>query len=269
MTPLNPDITIHLGDVYYSGTSDEEQHLLVDLWPKGKIGALALNSNHEMYSASEPYFNLALRSSLFHLQQGCSYFALENDHWVIVGLDSAYFSDESKLYMNGSLGNNGQQIDFLKEQVAKKKPVIVLTHHNGLLQDGSGPEKPAGKDAPLWDQVLSAFPQGGGPRYWYWAHIHAAITYAPQGPSQINCRCAGHAAVPQGSPAQLLKNKSNVTWFESRPANDPLIPQRVLNGFAMLTLDGDHIHEEFYDENGEIPWQQQSETKVISREDGS
>lgn len=57
---LRPDYTIHLGDVYYSGTSDEEQHLLVDSWPRGTAGAFTLNSNHEMYSGAKPYFLDAL-----------------------------------------------------------------------------------------------------------------------------------------------------------------------------------------------------------------
>jgi hypothetical protein len=254
MTSLSPDITIHLGDVYYSGTSDEEQHLLVDLWPKGKLGALALNSNHEMYSAAEPYFQLALQNPLFALQQGCSYFALENSNWVIVGLDSSYYSDESELYMRGSLGSNGVQIDFLKMQVAKGKRIIVLTHHNGLLPDGSAPEQQAGRDATLWDQVISAFPTGAGPDHWFWAHVHAGIAYTPQGPGNILCRCVGHSALPQGSPAGILQGKPNVSWFESRPAHDPLIPERILNGFVALSFDGPRLSERYYDENGTIAW---------------
>ena len=100
---LQPHLTIHLGDVYYAGTDDEEDHLLVSLWPPAQIGALTLNSNHEMYSGAKPYFQQALCSSLFKLQQQCSFFVLENSNWVIVGLDSAYYSNEEGLYMDGSL----------------------------------------------------------------------------------------------------------------------------------------------------------------------
>jgi len=31
MAILQPHLTIHLGDVYYAGTSDQEQHLLVNI----------------------------------------------------------------------------------------------------------------------------------------------------------------------------------------------------------------------------------------------
>jgi hypothetical protein len=51
-----------------------------------------------------------------------------------------------------------------------------------------------------------------------------------------------------------LAGKPNVEWFEQRPANDPDIPKRVLNGFAVLTLDGPNIQEAFYDENGGVAW---------------
>lgn len=247
---LQPHLTIHLGDVYYAGTTEQEKHLLVNLWPKGSLGALTLNSNHEMYSGATPYFKDALNSDLFALQRGCSYFALENSGWVIVGLDSAYYSDAEKLYMEGSLypdGGPAAQLDFLKIQVAKGKKVIVLTHHNGLSEDGSSPTR-------LWTQVMSAFPDGAGPAYWYWGHVHAGVVYRPYGTANVLCRCGGHGAVPWGQAGMLAKS-SNVEWYERRSARDPDIPERVLNGFTVLRLDGSDLKEIFYDENGGIAWE--------------
>jgi hypothetical protein len=51
-----------------------------------------------------------------------------------------------------------------------------------------------------------------------------------------------------------LAGESNLVWYENRNANDPDIPQRVLNGFATLTLNGPNIQETFYDENGGVAW---------------
>ncbi len=247
---LHPHLTIHLGDVYYAGTSEQEQHLLLNLWPKGSLGALTLNSNHEMYPGAGPYFDQALASSLFSIQQQHSVFALENDNWVIVGLDSAYYSEAEGLYMDGSLYPDGgptAQLDFLKSLVAKNKKVIVLTHHNGLSEDGS-------KTTNLWSQVMSAFPLGAGPAYWYWGHVHAGVVYQPRPETgNVPCRCCGHGALPWGQASQLANNP-NVAWYENRLANDPDIPQRVLNGFAVLDLDGPGIREVFYDENGGVAW---------------
>jgi hypothetical protein len=245
---LEPHITVHLGDVYYAGTSEQEQHLLVDLWPAGPKGSFTLNSNHEMYSGGSPYFDVALANSKFALQNQSSFFALENDKWIIVGLDSAYYSSEAGMYLDGSLGNDGVQVGFLKAQVEKGKNVIVLTHHNGLSDDGSATNT-------LWGQVMSAFPANAGPAVWYWGHVHAGVVYRnhdPQG-RNVACRCCGHGALPWGQ-APVFNSPPKVLWYEKRPADDRDIPQRVLNGFAVLYLDGPDIDEVFYDENGGAAW---------------
>lgn len=87
MKRCSPDITIHLGDVYYSGTTHEEtDNLLLAGWPRGSIASFTLNSNHEMYSGGIGYFNVALRDPAFSQQKNCSYFALYNKHWLVIGL---------------------------------------------------------------------------------------------------------------------------------------------------------------------------------------
>jgi hypothetical protein len=140
---VNADYTIHLGDVYYAGTSTEESENFVDIWPAGSRGTFALNSNHEMYSGGGPYFH-AVSGGKFGLQAPHSFFALENSHWIIVGLDSGYFADELRVYLDGSIGDASDGRDtqplFLRRMAEKAKDegksVIVLTHHNGLSEDG-------------------------------------------------------------------------------------------------------------------------------------
>jgi hypothetical protein len=57
-----------------------------------------------------------------------------------------------------------------------------------------------------------------------------------------------------------MEDQTNVLWYEKRSAKDPDFQgqpdklQRVLNGFAMLYLDGPIIQEVFYDENGGVAW---------------
>jgi hypothetical protein len=249
MAALHPDITIHLGDVYYSGSSDQEANLLVKCWPPGPKGSFALNSNHEMYSGSKPYFQ-ALGAAPFTLQKGCSFFALENSNWVIVGLDSAYFADEIELFINGSLNPAGgtTQIQFLENMAAKGKKTIILSHHNGLTEDGAGTTE-------LWGQVMSGFPTGQAPAYWYWGHVHTATVYNTGDPARLGvaCRCCGHGALPWGEAAEL-EGAANVAWYEKRKAGDPNLQERVYNGFAVLRLDGPNIAETFYDETGGIAW---------------
>jgi hypothetical protein len=122
----------------------------------------------------------------------------------------------------------------------------MLTHHNGLSEGGLTTTN-------LWPQVMSGLGANAGPALWYWGPAHAAAIYKPLGPARVLTRCCGHSALPWGK-ASSLANSQNVEWFESRSANDPDIPDRVLNGFAVLSLSGPNIQETFYDENGGVAW---------------
>ena len=107
--------------------------------------------------------------------------------------------------------------------------------------------------------MTPSMPSDRGPIYWYWGHVHAGIVYKPQA-GNVLCRCCGHGGLPWGLPwGQATEfnpqNNTQVEWCDNRPANDPDIPQRVFNGFAVLMLDGPNIKEVFYDENGGIAWQ--------------
>src|SRR5580693_6732619 len=63
-------------------------------WPGTQGKSFALNSNHDMYAHGTGYFNTALASPIFASQNRCSYFALYNDRFRIVGLDTAYFDPD-------------------------------------------------------------------------------------------------------------------------------------------------------------------------------
>jgi hypothetical protein len=244
---LKPDFTIHLGDVYYAGTGEQETDNFVSIWPNGSLGSLALNSNHEMYSGGGPYFK-AVSGGNFSLQAPFSFFALENTNWIVIGLDSAYFANELEAYINGSIGDGGQ-LAFLRQVATKaateRKKVIVLTHHNGLEEDGSAPTA-------LWNEVMAAFPAGTAPAYWYWGHVHAGVVYVQQR-NGVRCRCAGHGALPWGFASELANNP-NVTWFESKKDGDDPDNLRVLNGCVFLELKGESVTETFFDENGNRAW---------------
>src|SRR5215208_1609836 len=69
MRRADPDVTIHLGDVYYPGTEDEYRSYCMapGCWPSGKLrpggdadarGTYVLNANHEMYSGGRGYFGV-------------------------------------------------------------------------------------------------------------------------------------------------------------------------------------------------------------------
>ena len=254
---LKADHTIHLGDVYYSGTDDEERSKFVGRWPSGtnaSAPSFALNGNHEMYSGGEGYFVDVLTNPQFRAQQVLSYFALVNDAWIICGLDSAYYASDF-LYQKGNL--DSVQLGWLRDmgQAARRagKKVALLTHHHGIDLD---PDlNLVTYQQPLWDQVNRAL--DGGPDYWYWGHVHAGIGYksVASGGRSVLARCVGHGGVPYApfpNPANLGDNAVKVDWAETTRANDPDEERRALNGFMLLSFDGPHLLEEFRDENGNV-----------------
>lgn len=271
---LKPNLTIHLGDVYYAGTETsadggimfpgEEVNNFTSLWKQGTLGkSFTLNSNHEMYSGANGYFKDALNadhksghSDLFEAQTCTSYFAITFKDWIIFGLDSAYY-DQSTLIMHGAISDakHTQQAKFIHDTLQNNPQctsVMILTHHTALKTDGSK------VNDPLWTQVTQAVScvTGKNPDVWYFGHVHNGIVYSPSSAgTSTKCRCVGHGALPFGS-AYGLDNNTNVTYYANTPLpnGDEQQKNRVLNGFAFLTLGKGTIQETFYDQEGNVAW---------------
>lgn len=236
---INPTYSVHLGDVYYAGTESEEDEKFISLWPEGSKASFTLNSNHEMYSGGFGYFGNVLKDPKFAAQNGHSYFALQNDDWLVIALDTAYHADEINLYQHGNL--DPDQCDFLDgllEKDTQNRRTILLTHHNGLSVDGVTPTA-------LWGQIAPRF--ANRELWWYWGHMHAGVVYSDRG--QVHPRCAGHGAIPAGTPGSLVANPAAI-WHESQKATDLLYSARVRNGFVLLCLDGRTLTETFINEDG-------------------
>jgi hypothetical protein len=83
--------------------------------------------------------------------------------------------------------------------------------------------------------------------------VHAAVVYRNQDPA--GCNVAAVAVAMAGCSGDRRRNwRTLLEWYEKRSAGDPDIPQRILNGFAVLRLDGSNITETFYDEKGGGGW---------------
>ena len=268
MATKDPHYTIHLGDVYYSGLEQEETDKFVDGWPKASVASYTLNSNHEMYCGGKGFFNILLKNEKFKAQQGLSYFALTNDVWLIVGLDTAYFAYyQSLLYENGALFESDAQKQkdgmvqaqwlsaLLKEHGHKR--VILLTHH-----DGFDVHPITGKlsQKPLYQQVTK---QMANVRdwWWYWGHVHGVIAYERiffKDNSAVTARCIGHGAIPYLPFPPDLKNLGDgtvrVQWVETDLARNGGDSRRAPNGYLLLTLKGAELREELFDERGRQRW---------------
>jgi hypothetical protein len=245
ITGMKPDISIHLGDVYYAGEKDEEESHLLSCWPKASLGNFTLNSNHEMYDGANGYFDTALASPIFSGQQNTSYFQIEFGNWLIIGLDTAYY-DPSFFFFEGAISDPAQ-VGFLKQAAASGKKIMLLTHHNPLDITGVS-------QLGLWGQVNGALGGQKTPDYWYWGHQHNGIVYASGKQSNTGgtlCRCLGNGGIPIGN-ASWLANNPNVYFYTNEPLANPTLQQtlRVMNGFAMLQFTENDVTEQWYYQNG-------------------
>lgn len=228
---------IHLGDVYYSGWETEyrNQFLAKDCWPVREseadtITSWSLNGNHDMYSGGHAYFDVLLADKRFKKQERSSFFQLSNDHWDILGLDTAWDDEDLK----------APQSDWVMSKInGSTKNIMVLSHHQLFSVYESGCQKIAGKlqRALRTDHI----------RAWFWGHEHRCIIYDPSQNVPF-ARCIGHGGVPVyqyhtdpcPAPGQ----------WEFRDYIKRGLEHWALFGFAVIDLSGPHASVRYIDENG-------------------
>jgi hypothetical protein len=256
------DILLHLGDVYYSGTSSEVTQRFLQVWPT-RSGAIsrALNSNHEMYSGGDAYFDQTLPA----FGQDGSYFAVQNSRWTLVGLDVAYHDHAI----------DDEQVRWLGEIVrnAGDRRIVLFSHHQ--LYSNLDTEQ----GSKLWSHP------GFGPLLrskrifaWYWGHEHRCTIYQqPDANFGIWARCIGHGGMPQSRDLTIGLQRAGGQAYERADwrlcdavtvQGNPLPAAVVLegrnefikgeedkfspHGYAVLVFDGDHLDEEVRSATGEV-----------------
>ncbi len=197
----NPTLAIHLGDIYYGGVRSECETFL-QLWPlqtnsqHPEIGippgtSFALNGNHEMYSGGGSYFSIVLKA----FGQPQPFFCLENDHWRLIGLDTAYADGR----LNPDDPNDPIKtqwkwlIEALKDSGPKKN--ILLTHHQPVsahtaeFHDSEGLRKDA-------EELLATEGIGKDAIFgWFFGHEHRCAIYKDT-ETCFNARLIGNGCIP-------------------------------------------------------------------------
>jgi hypothetical protein len=172
------DVLVHLGDVYYAGMPKEMKRRFLDLWPRvdGAVTRLC-NANHEMYSGGIAYFRDAL--PMFGQRSSC--WALQNDHWLLVGLDSAYADNDLH-------GDQVRWLARLLDSYPDRKVVLFCHHQPFSLLSGQGQRLVAKLGPTLESRRIHA---------WYWGHEHRCVLYDRHEGWQMYGRCVGHGGMPQ------------------------------------------------------------------------
>jgi len=176
------DVLMHLGDVYYAGTRPEVKDRFLALWPTdaGNVSR-ALNGNHEMYSGGFGYFQMILPA----LNQPSSYFALQNDQWLLVGLDTAYVDHDIDTTQVAWLNLILKQAGVAD----KKRKVVFFSHQQPFSRlDTQGPKLQKALAHVLEEHLIRA---------WYWGHEHQCVIYDEYEPWRLYGRCLGNGGIPE------------------------------------------------------------------------
>jgi hypothetical protein len=253
-----PELTIHLGDVYYVGEPAEVQENCLGqnskmyrgvTWPKGSKGSFALNGNHEMYSGGHGYFEVFLPTlgipASQDKQQLRSYFCLETPVWRILAIDTGYNSDT----LLGHCKLDDNLIHWLRNVIApanNPKPTVLLSHHQWFSAFGDGNyESPASQMV----EFLS-----GQEFVWLWGHEHRLSIYKKFTGNNGLClyaRCIGHGGMPveREDPRDATHP---VELYDGDPARTQTLDDGSvvgLNGYVQMKIQGADLTLEYFDQD--------------------
>jgi hypothetical protein len=253
---LKPEILIHLGDVYYAGTQQEEQSNFLDICRQvlgSDIPLFSLCGNHDMYSGGNGYYWL-----VDHICQQASYFCLRNGAWQFLAMDTGH-NDNDPLTVGTNMtslmtvdGWSEADWHLARIQEAEDRRTVLLSHHQLFSPFGSVGN--VGSQPYAYNPALFANFQGVLPRiaWWFWGHEHTLAVYDPYMGLQRG-RCVGASAVPVFKDQQKYKHASGLQTFEGAPL--PKWNRKGVlgdngtdyaHGFAIMTLKGASANVDYF-----------------------
>jgi hypothetical protein len=244
-----PDVVIHLGDIYYSCTDFEVQNYFLQIWKQyfdpNKIPSFTLSGNHDMYSGGAPYYAL-----IKQLNQPASYCCLRNDNWQFVMIDTG-LNDRTP---NGADPTSLQdtEVAWVKQRIATAgtRKSVLLSHHQLFTRYSSiVSPPPAGQPSLAVNPKLQAQLGNILPNFavWLCGHEHDLVIYEKQ--LGILMRCVGNGAVPVLSTQQPTVQHPEIAADDSiRPVpNGPFLT----HGYAIMKLNGPNATISYYLDNDE------------------
>ncbi|HET9210195.1 MAG TPA: metallophosphoesterase [Thermoanaerobaculia bacterium] len=204
-----PDVLIHLGDVYYSGTEGENMRYLLALvnevlgrGPDHPVPVFNLTGNHDMYSGGDAFYAMLDQLNQPPLAppeqlQTNSFFSLRSSGWQILGMDTGLHDSDVFDVATDLTYLEDSELAWHKHQIATAggRRTILLSHHQ--LFSAFSPIGPQDNgDRSLNPRLYGQFQDVlGEVEAWLWGHEHNLEIYAPYAGLKRG-RCIGHSAVP-------------------------------------------------------------------------
>jgi hypothetical protein len=255
-----PDVLIHLGDIYYSGTPAECESNFTSFIrsvlrsDNPDLAVYTLAGNHDMYCGGVGYYHLIQHLNREPLKQPASFFCLRSadEKWQILAMDTG-LHDYSPLDVD-------EAVTFLEDEELewhcsrmKEFPgrTILLSHHQ--LFSAFSPIGKADQDGrrsatnPHLLKAFSAMATSGRIAAWFWGHEHTLSIYNPFSELERG-RCLGHGAVPVSI---LDKIYSPVPGLDEAPTivADTQLQQHgsvYAHGYAILSFGTEGCSAKYY-----------------------
>lgn len=209
-----PDLIIHVGDIYYAGTHDEcITHFLQPIdaarTTYRSIPVYTLPGNHDYYSGGQGFYSILpqLNLGIPHAAvQKNSFFCLQNDFWQLEGMDTGYNDHDLLKVADDTTQLRADEADWHRQQIASagERKVILFSHHqlfSAFATIGAvGSAGPSYRN-PYLLQNLQAWSSTGKPNIvaWFWGHEHLLEVYGVPEPHvdlPVLGRCVGNSAFP-------------------------------------------------------------------------
>jgi 3',5'-cyclic AMP phosphodiesterase CpdA len=245
----NPDVVIHLGDIYYSGVEHETQAYFFDKWCSclglacdresrrvitRRPRTFSLPGNHDMYSGGAPYYVM-----IQQLGQRASFFCLRNKSWQIIGLDTGYYDHEVNAGTFTHLAP--RQPAWLKDKVDNRggRKTVLLSHHQ-LVSSTESFQNGGDTNTDLLAEVQPVLPNVD---LWLWGHEHDLVIFKEHAGLKRG-RCVGHGAYPVGF--DEIPNPPTRPDLLQVPKLLPRGRSFFNNGYAVLQLAGTSAKATYY-----------------------
>lgn len=203
-----PDVIIHVGDVYYAGTEDEQNsNFLIPIANARRkhgrnVPVYALPGNHDYYSGGAGFYGMLAR-----LNQGVpnasvqanSFFCLRNAAWQLQGMDTGYNDSDLLHVADDDTHLRDDEAAWHRAQLATAggRRVILFSHHqlfSAFEQIGGRWHNPRlMANLADWRRASSPPPRIAA---WLWGHEHVLQVYEVPGSLPVLGRCVGNGAFP-------------------------------------------------------------------------
>ena len=260
---LKPDVLIHLGDIYYSGTEGEcrtnFEAIVNEVFERAttRLPVYTLCGNHDMYCGGVGYYKLIKRLNKGALAQPASFFCLrsEDESWQLLAMDTGRHDYSPFSVTDVVTFVEPAEQQWLRERLQEFSGKTILLSHHQLFSAFSQIGKAAanGMLRAYNPQLQDTYTQlaGTGKRIaaWFWGHEHNLCIYQPYNNLERG-RCVGHSAIPvfaADTPYQTIANLQNPPQII---ANTMLstVADFYTHGFAMLTLTGADATVDYYED---------------------